>query len=567
MLSGRRVAWVWYPVFVLILGLALALRLEGIFDRAGTHYVDEHIHVHSAMRLLLGRQVTILAWPDLLGIWASQAALAVHGIILKVQGTISTPHDLFARFLVTPDPFWVTARVPSLLVGLAVVVMSALVARRLFGVATGLVCAALVAASPLLSRMSTWALGDIWVALAFLVQFALLWRLLGRSTPMRLYVAWFALGVGCATKYNFALAVVPTLWVTFVAFRRSRRDENARVASKHLAAAALIFFLGLHAGNPYLLYWPSKSFVDFLLSPASNFAAGQGQRASGAVLTWRILSGEGSVLLPCALILAAIWAAYRRREEGKLLLVFLVPYYAALCLSKTVYGRHVGPILPLTFVYLVGQVKDVLSERPRNLWGTGMVIMASLGLVGMLGLSAGGQFRIHRRYQQNREETALEEALRHLRGGDADLVADRTYVQLSALPKHRVLPHTDREAFVVNAWCQSRLVENAFWSHFYLDAAHRYALGIRNRALNYTVAKQEMSSCLYWIGTRTELAAVLASGDILHETKAKEEGERLLVVKNRRPQPAPCRAVEWRVLDGRRPRGYPAQRTLWRKGQ
>lgn len=230
-----------------ILALALAVRAPGF---AAAHpylaYVDEGHVLHPVERML--REGTWdpgwYGYPSL----PLLATAAAARLIAPLAGwDLRAPVAGSAYDLVQPPGLILVGRLASLLVGLAIVAVTGLWARRLAGDRAGLLAALVAALVPALVVRSAIVIVDPWAALFATAALALGAALPASRAPLRLAAAaGFAAGLAAASKYPSGAVLLGVL--ASIALAGAEGRQRMRLA----ALAVLAAMAGTLAGMPAL---------------------------------------------------------------------------------------------------------------------------------------------------------------------------------------------------------------------------------------------------------------------------------------------------------------------------
>lgn len=410
-----------------VLALALGLRLpELLTGLPYTSYVDEGYILHPAAHLIAARTWDPGAYyyPSLpLYAIAGAATLeapfyaAVHGRSLREDLAPDPP-----RFydLIEPVDLIVLGRLMTLLVGLGVVVLTGLLARRLAGEGAGLFAALLAALVPALLIRGAITTVDPWAAL-FVVAALFFAEGAARSGPPWRDALLAGAMTGCAltSKYPHALvalAVVATLLRIEGDWRRKARAVGLAGTAGVLAALVTMPALVLRSGE--VLAALRHTSVGYAAAPGGGF---WGQAVGQAALD-RLYQGPelGLPFVVCA-VLGGLAAARDRRFAGTVLAWGL--YAGALGLLLSSYPirpfRNLVPLVPLGCVLAALLLVEV-GERLRRPGWVGAV--AALGALALLLPGGATSARAHAREVDTRSR-AIDWLAAHSSPDDVVLVS------------------------------------------------------------------------------------------------------------------------------------------------
>ena len=309
-------------------------------------------------------------------------------------------YGLLAAFDRSVDPVvqHMVPRVLSALAGVATVGVLYGAARELATRRAALIAAVLLAVVFLHVRDSHFGVTDVPVGLAVVGAFWCAVRCATRGVSIRrLAVAGFVCGLATSTKYNAALAVLPTVIVII-----TDAQQTGRAAIHRSIDGLTIVFAALAAGfllgTPFALLDRPGFLADFaqqsrtalgtqhgsILDPARQ--VGERGWIHHAIFTLPL--GVGVPLLFAAVI-GACYLIVTRPSRGVLVASFPLAYYAAMGLSVLVYARWMTPIVP--FVCLTAAVAiDAASWAAERHWGprpgfaTTIVLTCAVGLPTMV---------------------------------------------------------------------------------------------------------------------------------------------------------------------------------------
>lgn len=294
------------------------------------------------------------------------------------------------------DPYLI-GRAWSALLGTLTAAAVYLAGRRLYGVKAGLAAAALTAVLPLHVLISHYATVDAPVTFLIVVSFLFSVRVLRGGGPAWYLLAGAAGGLAAGTKYNGGLVLLPLLAAHFLA--GPKRAKIAWLFAGFLAALA-VFFLS----TPFLI----KEFALFRrdLAGQSNYLLRTGHGpifiATGNGFAHQLLynlyyaGGWWFWLLSVAGVAGCL---VRRRKADWLLLAWILPYLALICVPTVKFARFLLPLTP----FLALAAGALLPESRR----------APKWLKAVFGLAAAWTLLISLGY------------LRTLSGPDPRLAADR----------------------------------------------------------------------------------------------------------------------------------------------
>ncbi|MGH2536595.1 MAG: ArnT family glycosyltransferase [Candidatus Promineifilaceae bacterium] len=357
-----------------VLLIALGLRLWGLgFGLPNLYHPDEDALVMPAIQMIkTGDLLPSRLEYGSLHIYSLAAVSAVVFVLLARAGLVVEPAELplyergsYPAVYAYPQ-FFLAARLVSAVMGVGVVLLTYLLARRLAGRRVGLLAAGMAAVLPLLVIHSHYATPDMPLTFLVLLTLYLLLRAHDRwhmSSPWAYAGAGFVCGLAASTKYNGVVLAAPLLLVPIFKARSLDDWLSGRTLAGPLAMAA-----GFLAGTPAavldlprFLYWLGYSLhlyaapgyepvgtslgwhLDYLLTSPSAPLVVLGL-AGLALSVWR-WGRRGWLLTSFALLLwLAIFGQTRREARMWLPTMALFCLWAGLALQRLfAWGRQRYP--------------------------------------------------------------------------------------------------------------------------------------------------------------------------------------------------------------------------------
>lgn len=392
----------WLPIAVF--ALAAVLRLWGLFhDLPWSYYGDELHLVKRAMAMGTG---------DLNPHWFTKPAglmymlLFVFGVFYvagAASGRFSSPAEFGAQFLADQGPFLLLGRLLVLALGLAAILFTWLIGRRLLRHPAGaFAVTSVVAFLPVFVLGSQYVKEDVPSAAFALVG---LWLILGAGESGRArqwFLAGIFLGLSTAIKY-YGVLFLPTAWL--MAWRAPRRAAGGacdrRVA---LLATTAAFLLATFLGTPYSFLDPT--FGSELRRRIDSFFAGDLPAFSpdnGVVFTYGpgavpgalrhvlALALDPVVAGPLLLLLAALGmlAAFGQSHLRRRFALLSLPLLGFGLLATTLHAYHPSPrhfaaLLPLLVLFAwlgACRLARPLARHlalPRSLSATAILLLAAV---------------------------------------------------------------------------------------------------------------------------------------------------------------------------------------------
>lgn len=366
---------------LLVLGFAFGLRLWGI--SWGMPYA-----LHADEPKYISRAVAMLATGDLnphyfenppLLTYALLAELAVFVPSAQHMGLLPTTENLRSQLFLSPEPFYLLARLNGVVAGTATVFLTYLVARRLLGEATALLSALVLAVAFLHVRNSHYAVNDVPATFLLVVMAYFASRVLADGRLRDYLFGGIFLGLAVATKYNMGIGAAVLITAHLL---RINRWQLAQRLPSHLplvlaGGASLLAFV---LGDPF-------SILDF--SAFVKGFIGQYQWTKDILTTYGTSMGMviSRVLWigfgPFALGLAAVGIllmGLRRLRPALLVASFPAVYVAFFVLGSSVfYNRFAIPLLPFLAILAARSLVEFLDlVGRRSSWATTALATVSL---------------------------------------------------------------------------------------------------------------------------------------------------------------------------------------------
>lgn len=309
------------------------------------------------------------------------------------------------------------ARIPTVILLMAMVVLAYSMGVHLYGPRGGLIAAALCAMSPNLLAHGRLATNDFVLAFMVLATAYAFLRFAGKPAASRAVLTGVALGLALLTKYSAVLLVgLVGVWAVAAAVRRPRRAPRWRGRTGTLweawredfpeaaatfgggllgilVVAALVVSLGYATpGNPLPFIRNLGTLYTNVHVDLPAYFAG---RFHPDGLSYYFLAAfllKTPVAFLALLGIRAADQAWRKRVDADEALYLLLPallWFVVMTVSALPFGiRYVLPAYPLLFVYVGGIVASPLFLR---LWGKSLV-------VGLVLVFAASSVRAHPHY-------------------------------------------------------------------------------------------------------------------------------------------------------------------------
>ncbi len=364
-------------VLVLVLAVAAALRLHHIdFGAPFTYHPDEIKLVGQAGRLLATKFMDkatffgLEVYPPFFTYMLAGALALFVGFGL-LTGRFASLAAVEAAYRTDPFPFFLTGRLLSVLLGVAVVLLLFLIVRRLYGKGAAVVAALAAAVNPVLVNHAHFSTVD---------TAACFWGLAGIYFCVRIgesgrwadfLLAAAAVAVAAATKFNMALFALPLL-VAHLSRYPWRKWPAALVDRKLLAGAAagVVAFL---IACP-IIWLDFRETLGGILGTVRFEKIGKIGSGGGPLAYWTGDLAEGygvfypnslpdSFGIPAVLLCAGgiVLLFIRHRKNDLLLLFSILPMYLLLETMTYKAIRHLLPLIPFllaaasVFIFEIGR--------------------------------------------------------------------------------------------------------------------------------------------------------------------------------------------------------------------
>ncbi|MDD5217228.1 MAG: glycosyltransferase family 39 protein [Candidatus Omnitrophica bacterium] len=371
-----------------ILVLGFTLRMLGIqFGLPHLYHADEPIIVNHALAYGSGDfNPHFFKIPPLV----SYLVFICYGIYFLIGSLCRYFPDIQAfeyAFYADPAPFYLMARVlfGAVLGTLTIVALYRIVLQH-FSKSKAILSAFFLAVCFLHVSDSHYVYADIPLVFVMVIAMGVFFKLMENGNRPRLHVMAGALiGLAVATKYNGIVLAAPYLFASLAAVHSGGASTRK---GKPQAAVSLqqLIFLWLIAGvacgltyavlNPYSVL-DFRFFLQELRQESRAHAGGTGwvhhfkNSLAGAM-------GVPLLLASCLGMLRVLW---KRNRKAICAVVFVVSYYAVLCLWGQVHARYVLPLVPFMLFLaadLLAEVSEQLPAPRRALWIWALLVVFAL---------------------------------------------------------------------------------------------------------------------------------------------------------------------------------------------
>ena len=385
---------------MLILALAAALRLYGYAGGLpAINDPDEPLFVVLAGKMLAGHGLNPhwFGHPGTTTIYS--LALVYIGVLgtKLASGAVSDVSTFMTLVYADPSIMFASGRLLIISFGTLSVLLTAMIAHRLFGSVTALAAALFLAVNPLHVTYSQIIRTDV-QATMFMLMCVLSAINIGRLGRLKDYVAaGVCVGLACATKWPAATIIVCVIGASAV---RAYGPSGDRMQIGYLGAAFAAAVGTLFLVSPYLL-------LDYQTVIANLGGEIQTQHlgASGGSffnnLAWYLTNPLAGSFGWVGLALALAGLAMLRTD--RLAFALIVPPVCTLLLlislQNLVWERWVVPTVPLLCIALAYALRRLwawLGQHIHKGWTTGLVaaVTVALGLPMLLSVRANAAERI-----------------------------------------------------------------------------------------------------------------------------------------------------------------------------
>ena len=385
-------------LLALILLIAISLRLLGI--NAGlpmfTIIPDELTIVRGAMEVWESAVPEGLGWPGtfymfvlslsyLVYFLLGNASDVVAGLMGDWVGLLGAVDDFYVRYYTTPTAQYIIARGWSVLFGTATILLVFVVARRLYGMAAGVVAAGILAVLPLHVTHSRLAVPDITMAFFVTASFYYVSRILENRRDSDYWLAAVMVGLAVSNKLNGGIALLTLLFGHLASSNHMWSSIWWKLLDRRLIVATGITMLTFYLATPYLVTAPSVVLKELAFSILS-----EGTREISFGTLKETLLGVSDGLGPVALlgsVLAIVWSFSGGRRDDrpiKLILLTSLIYLLPFAISPRRSEYYLLPILPMVCIMasygFLNTWKQISLSFARVTWMrfTLLAIVASL---------------------------------------------------------------------------------------------------------------------------------------------------------------------------------------------
>ncbi len=364
---------------VALMALTLAVRLPGLTGDLG-HVpldIDENRLASNIQHYFVTGELvhtTVEHYPGV-AFWLFSGASFLRFMRGLGAGLVTTPAHL------SVTEFVAAARLANVFVAVGIVMLTALIGRRIAGF-WGLLAGLLVAIAPLSVDTTTVCRCDPVMLLAVLgaVHLALLAQ--DRQSSGWFVAAGAAAGIAAGVKYSAVFAIVPVCLATLALRSWPGRIKTGALALVAFAAAIAITNHFVWYDFPNLLI---QLTLQVAITGAGHWAASSNPAGFYAMILDRFGTGQA---LTFAAVLFAIVTLATRRLSWWILVSFPLLYFGVMTSRPSQFPRWVFPVLPFvaiassaliaTIVAFVRQSAPQEPPRARAAWASAAVILVAV---------------------------------------------------------------------------------------------------------------------------------------------------------------------------------------------
>jgi 4-amino-4-deoxy-L-arabinose transferase-like glycosyltransferase len=327
--------------------VAFGLRAYGVgFGLPHLYYWDEPTVVNRAVRFGSGDLDPHFFYYPAFYMYVLFAVSGGYYVLGRLTGHFASSVDFAVEYFTNPGNTYLAARMTTVLLGTASVLLAYKVGRRFFGREAGLAAAAVLAVSVVHGSYSHVAITDVPQAFFITAAYLPLHGVLARSRPRDYLLAGALIGLGMATKY-LAILLLPTLLAAHLA--RKTRDAGTTFGARTLLLDALdrrLWLAVLAMGTTFFVATPYnvlrfREFVGDYRTQAALSTGGGEEHPSLFFLRSLGLDLGGPACLAALVGLVVVVRA--RSREGLVLLTFPVVYGLAIARLTRVFARYLIP--------------------------------------------------------------------------------------------------------------------------------------------------------------------------------------------------------------------------------
>ncbi len=344
---------------ILALCIAAVLRFAALLSGTPAHHPDEFNLVYWPLYFFSGNlnpQHTVTAFYPALQYYLLGLLYAAYFVLLNLRGVPWTIDEHVAHgFFWGADDLLGLARWTSAVFGVGTVLVTALVAKELYGRTAAAVAGMLMALCAIHVRQSPLAAVDVPMTFWFVAAMWASVRLLHNGGKSIYLLAGGLVGLATATKYPGALAAAGV----FAAHVMTRRRWADRHILLSVLAALGMFFLT----SPFTIL-DYGVFLEHFQREYAHLRGGHGQDLG---LGWwyhlKVSTRYAFGWLGLLIFGVVVVGAVRRRQPSWVLLAAFAVYYLVMGSGQAVFVRYALPLFALQAVLVSGWLGSIGSRR------------------------------------------------------------------------------------------------------------------------------------------------------------------------------------------------------------
>jgi 4-amino-4-deoxy-L-arabinose transferase-like glycosyltransferase len=370
----------------LIIVMALALRFWGIsFGLPSLNDPDEPLFVVSSLTLIVGKTLNP-GWfghPGTTTIYA----LAIIDLLIVALAMLSGKFaslEAFTTYIYSdPSILFIGGRMFMAVCGIATIILTYMVAKRLLNERIGLIAAAILAFMPLHISFSQIIRTDMQAAMFMLLAILSTIRIARDGRWQDFALTGVIIGAAVATKWPSAMVITAPIAVGLI--NAHEKPDAVLGVLKNLAMMGALSIVALFVISPYLLI-EYREVIDNLLGEFQDHHVGStggsftANMASYIFGTLRETFGTiGGIISAIGLILCLRTG----RLRVALLILPAAAFFIFISLQTLIWDRWLVPLLPFFALYAATAI-DRFTDAVKQKFGENMAQLANAPLLAAL---------------------------------------------------------------------------------------------------------------------------------------------------------------------------------------
>ena len=317
--------------------------------------------------------------------------LALFGLFFvfgSITGAFQSVGDFQDLYFRDATAFYVIARSATLLFMAASVLLTYIVAKKMFDKKTGIIAAAFMAFNITNVRLSHYALTDIPVLFFSLVALLFVVKIMREGKLKSYILCGFCIGLATATKYQ-ALFLLFSLLIAHFLYEGKITGLKSVVLNRKLHLSGLTCFAGFFLGSPFSILDYKDSIAYFMKvkvavsSSAYGFASYRIDKPLPLYIVADLLPHAMGAVMTIFCIAAVLYAVKMRTRSDLLLLGTIFIFLAYVVLSGWQYlkPRHIIHLFPLFFILTGRMLHDISGRLVRNNTGKNTFLICAVFLL------------------------------------------------------------------------------------------------------------------------------------------------------------------------------------------